>query len=221
MEIAVTTTAGHQSPGPGDWGQGDFPFFFVQLANFMKRQEQPSDSGWAYLRESQLRTLRLKNTGMAVIIDIGDEKDIHPKDKLNVGKRLALSAEKVAYGMDVVASGPVFSKMEVKDGKAVLSFKSLGGGLVSKTGETLKSFAIAGADKKFVWAEARIEGDKVVVSSPAVKEPAAVRYAWADNPEASLFNKEGLPATPFRTDRWAAPQWIKPLERGQRNVAAK
>ena len=188
------------------WGQGDFPFLFVQLANFMQREEQPSESSWAVLRETQLKTLQLKNTGMAVIIDIGDAADIHPKDKVNVGKRLSLAALKVAYGQrDVVYSGPIFDKMKIEGGKAVLTFKNTGGGLVSKTGETLKSFAIAGADRKFIWADAKIAGATVEVTSAQVAAPVAVRYAWGNNPEASLFNKEGLPASPFRTDRWGGP----------------
>ena len=203
------------------WGQGDFPFLFVQLANFMKRADAPGDSNWARLRESQLKTLGLKNTGMAVIIDIGDANDIHPKDKLNVGKRLALAGLKVAYGQELVYSGPIFAKMKAEGGKAVLSFKNVGGGLVSKSGESLKGFAVAGADKKFVWADAKIVGDAVEVSSPAVKAPVAVRYAWADNPEVSLYNKEGLPASPFRTDAWPL-EWAQPKPQPKaKRVAAK
>ena len=195
------------------WGQGEFPFFFVQLANYMKRVDAPVEKGWAELRESQLKTLSLTNTGMAVIIDIGNGADIHPKDKLNVGKRLAFSARKVAYGQDIVHSGPIYKSMAVEGGKAVLKFDHVGSGLVigaapaDKSGiepakplDELKGFAIAGADKKFVWAKAKIAGDTVVVQSDEVKEPTAVRYGWANNPEVNLYNKDGLPASPFRTD---------------------
>ena len=183
------------------WGQGDFPFLFVQLANFMKRWDFPTESNWALLRESQLKTLALPATGMAVIIDAGEALNIHPQNKQVVGARLALAATKLAYGGDEEFSGPVFDKMDVKGGKAVLSFKHVGGGLDAKGG-ALKGFTVAGADKKFVWAEAKIVGKTVEVSCPEVKEPAAVRYAWADNPEATLYNKDGLPATPFRSDAW-------------------
>ena len=141
-------------------------------------------------------------TGQAVIIDIGEARDIHPKNKQDVGKRLALWALAKTYGKDVVYSGPIYKSQEIQGDKVVLSFDSIGGGLVAKGGDRLKGFAIAGSDKKFVWAEARIEGDKVIVSSPKVKSPVAVRYAWADNPECNLYNKADLPASPFRTDDW-------------------
>lgn len=182
------------------WGQGDFPFIFVQLANFHARTQEPVQSGWAELREAQLMTLSLPNTGMAVIIDIGDAGNIHPKNKQDVGRRLELIALRLAYGKDLVYSGPMFDGMKVENGKAVISFRSVGGGLEAKGGEPLKGFAIAGKDGKFVAAQARIEGDKVVVSAEGVAEPAAVRYGWADNPDCNLYNKEGLPASPFRTD---------------------
>ena len=188
------------------WGQGDFPFLFVQLANFMEPHAQPGPSDWAMLREAQLKTLSLPNTGMAVTIDIGEWNDIHPLNKKDVGKRLALAARHVAYGEEnVVYSGPLFQSMEIVDNTANLSFGNTGSGLMATGGEELHSFAIAGADGKFVWAEARIEGSgKVVVWSDQVPHPVAVRYAWADNPEsANLYNQEGLPASPFRTDDWA------------------
>lgn len=185
-----------------DWSQGDFPFLFVQLANFMKREDQPSDPDWAWLRESQTMTLSTPKTGMAVIIDIGDSKDIHPKNKADVGKRLALAARSVAYGQKIVYSGPMVDSMKVEGGKVRLTFKHIGGGLVGKGGQTLKGFAIAGTDRKFVWADAKIDGDTVVVSSGTVAQPVAVRYAWANDPECNLYNKEGLPASPFRTDDW-------------------
>ena len=185
-----------------NWDQGQFPFLFVQLANFMQTKDEPGDSAWAELREAQTMTLELPHTGMAVIIDIGDAKDIHPKNKQDVGKRLALWALAQTYGQDIVCSGPLYKSMEVKDGKIVLYFDHIGGGLVNQGGESLQGFAIAGADRKFVWADAQIEGDTVVVGSSEVSEPVAVRYAWADNPVCNLYNRAGLPASPFRTDTW-------------------
>ncbi|MBN2137543.1 MAG: hypothetical protein JW720_07035 [Sedimentisphaerales bacterium] len=185
-----------------DWERGDFPFLFVQLANFMAVKDEPGESAWAELREAQLRTLSLPNTGQAVIIDIGDAEDIHPKNKQDVGKRLALWALGNSYGKSIVYSGPLYKSMKADGGKIILSFDHVGGGLVAKGGGSLKGFAIAGEDKKFVWADAKIEGDKIVVSSDAVAAPAAVRYAWADNPVCNLYNAEGLPASPFRTDDW-------------------
>lgn len=183
------------------WNEGDFPFLYVQLANFMQAKSQPSESGWAELREAQLRILSVPNTGMAVAIDIGEANDLHPTNKEDVGKRLALAAEKIAYGdKSVVYSGPIYQSMKIEGNKIIISFANIGSGLIVKGGE-LKHFAIAGADKKFVWANAKIEKDKVVVSSDSVTNPVAVRYGWADNPEgANLYNKEGLPASPFRTD---------------------
>ncbi|MBN1766527.1 MAG: hypothetical protein JW860_14830 [Sedimentisphaerales bacterium] len=184
------------------WEQGDFPFLYVQLANFMAAKDQPSQSNWAELREAQRRTLAVANTGMAVITDIGEWNDIHPLNKADVGKRLALAAQKVAYGdNEVVYSGPMYESMEIDGNKIILAFTHTGSGLVAQGGGELKHFAIAGADKKFVWARAKIKGDKVVVWSDEVPDPVAVRYAWADNPEgANLYNKEGLPASSFRTD---------------------
>jgi sialate O-acetylesterase len=182
------------------WHQGDFPFLFVQLANYMQSEPQPVESDWAELREAQLMTLSVPNTGMAVTIDIG-EGDLHPKNKQDVGKRLALWALARTYGKTIVYSGPMYTLMEVQGNKAILHFENIGGGLVAK-GDSLKGFAIAGADKKFVWADANIEGNTVVVSSDKVSVPVAVRYAWAINPVCNLYNKEGLPATPFRTDTW-------------------
>jgi sialate O-acetylesterase len=186
----------------GQAGQEDFSFLFVQLANFMDRKDNPGDSSWAELREAQTMTLELPNTGMAVIVDIGDAKDIHPKNKQDVGKRLALWALAKTYDKDVVYSGPLYKSMEKKGKQIVVSFDHVGGGLVAKGGESLKGFAIAGADRQFVWADAKIEGDKIVVSSDKVADPVAVRYAWADNPICNLYNKADLPASPFRTDTW-------------------
>ena len=185
-----------------EWAQGDFPFYFVQLANYMPVKKQPGESAWAELREAQTMTLRVPNTGMAVGIDIGDAKDIHPKNKQDVGQRLALWALAKTYGKEIVYSGPLYRSMEVIGNKIVLHFDHCAGGLVAKGGGPLVGFAIADADKNFVWAEAEIVGDKVVVSSPKVSEPLAVRYAWADNPICNLYNREGLPASPFRTDMW-------------------
>lgn len=187
------------------WNQPDMPFFMVQLANYQRAVEVPGHSSWAELREAQLfTTIADEKTGMAVAIDIGMADDIHPTNKQDVGLRLGLSARKIAYGRDIVYSGPVFEKMEIKDSEAVISFTSIGSGLkiCDKYGY-LKGFTIAGKDQKFYWAKARVEGDKVVVFSPEVKEPVAVRYGWADNPDdVNLYNEEGLPASPFRTDDW-------------------
>ncbi|GHT78022.1 9-O-acetylesterase [Bacteroidia bacterium] len=185
------------------WKQGDFPFLFVQLANFMRSYPQPAESDWATLRESQLKTLALPNTGMAVTIDIGEWNDIHPLNKKEVGKRLALNAEKWAYGENsVVYSGPVYQSMQIDGNKIVLTFSQTGSGLTAKGGK-LGAFAIAGKDKQFVWANAEIKDNQVIVWSDEVPDPVAVRYAWADNPEnANLYNQEGLPASPFRTDDW-------------------
>jgi sialate O-acetylesterase len=186
----------------GKWNQGDFPFLYVQLANFMEVKDQPFESNWAELREAQLKTLAVPNTGMAVAIDIGEWNDIHPLNKEDVGKRLALAAQKVAYGdKDVVYSGPIYQSMKVEGNKIIITFTNIGGGLIAKGGGELKHFAIAGTDKKFIWAKAKIEGAKVIVWNDDITNPVAVRYAWADNPEgANLYNKQGLPASPFRTD---------------------
>ncbi len=184
------------------WGY-DFPFFWVQLANFMAPAELPKESQWAELREAQSLTLKLPATGQAIAIDIGEAKDIHPRNKQDVGLRLALSALKVAYNKDVVDSGPVYKSMTIDGSKIKLSFMNTGGGLYAKDKYGyVKGFAIAGVDKKYVWAKAYVEGDRVVVSSDQVENPVSVRYAWGDNPDdANLYNKEGLPACPFRTDR--------------------
>jgi len=184
------------------WGQGDFPFLFVQLANFVLVVPKPSDSTWAEMREAQLMTLSLGNTGMAVAVDIGEQDEIHPKNKQEVGRRLALVAEGIVYRMKIEYYGPMFRSMSVREGKAVVRFDHAGSGIVAKGGGPLKGFAVAGADRKFFWADASIDGDTVVVTSDKVAEPVAVRYAWANNPVCNLYNAEGLPATPFRTDDW-------------------
>ena len=185
------------------WGY-EFPFFWVQLANFMKPVSTPVPSDWAELREAQSLTLKLPQTGQAVIIDIGEADDIHPRNKQDVGHRLALAAEKIAYQKDVVYSGPVYASMQKENNKMILHFTNTGSGLMAKDKYGyVQGFTIAGADQKFTWAKATIDGDKIIVSSDIVSDPVAVRYAWADNPDdANLYNKEGLPASPFRTDSW-------------------
>jgi sialate O-acetylesterase len=185
------------------WNQGDFPFLYVQLANFLPVQTEPVqiNAVWPYIREAQTQTLTEPNTAMAVITDAGDANDIHPKDKKTVGERLALAARAKAYGKSIVFSGPVFQSLEIKDGKAVVHFGSCGGGLVAR-GTAPEGFAVAGADRIWHRADAQIEGDTVVLSSPRVPDPVAVRYNWANNPIGNLYNKEGLPASLFRTDVW-------------------
>jgi len=184
------------------WGEGQFPFLFVQLANYMATQPEPGESAWAELREAQLMTLSLPNTGMATIIDIGEANDIHPRNKQDVGKRLALWALAKTYGQDVVYSGPLYQSMAIEGNKIVLRFEDVDGGLIAQGGGPLQGFAIAGEDHKFVWANAEINGQTVVVSSEAVAQPVAVRYGWANNPVCNLYNRAGLPASPFRTDDW-------------------
>jgi sialate O-acetylesterase len=178
--------------------QGDFPFIFVQLANFLAAQDQPSESAWAETRNAQLLALREPNTAMAVIIDVGEWNDIHPLDKKTVGRRLALAARRLAYGeTDLVSSGPMFRSLDARGDEIVLEFDRIGGGLLAR-GPRLQGFAVAGADGVFAWADARIDGDTVIVRNTAIKEPKLVRYAWADNPStANLYNREGLPASPF------------------------
>jgi len=183
------------------WRQGSLPFLFVQLPGFMDYNYLPSESGWAMLRESQLKSLSVPNTAMAVAIDVGEWNDIHPDNKKAVGDRLALAAEKIAYGENVIYSGPLYQSSSIDGDKITITFSNIGSGLATNDGEELSEFAIAGADKKFVWAKAKIDGDKVIVWNDAVKDPKYVRYAWADDPvNPNLINKEGLPASPFRTD---------------------
>lgn len=185
------------------WEQGDFPFLYVQLANYGKEAKQPAESSWAELREAQSMALALPNTGMAVIHDVGETNDIHPQDKETVGNRLALAAMKVSYGQQIIASGPVYDSFRVEGNKIIIRFKNIGSGLKAKGDAKLKYFTIAGADKKFVWAKAKIENDTVIVWADGIDHPVAVRYAWANNPlGANLYNKEGLPASSFRTDNW-------------------
>ncbi len=180
---------------------GRFPFFIVQLANFMEAHPEPTESAWAELREAQFNVAKVAApAGIASAIDIGDAGDIHPKNKQEVGRRLSLAARAIAYGESIPYSGPTFKAFGISDYGITVAFDHLDGGLEVKGGGKLKGFAIAGTDKKFVWADARIDGDTVVVSSPSVTKPAYVRYDWADNPDGNLYNKAGLPAFPFRTD---------------------
>ncbi|MCW3115636.1 MAG: 9-O-acetylesterase [Segetibacter sp.] len=186
----------------GKWKQPDLPFLYVQLPNFQEVQYVPSESQCAVLREAQLKTLSIPNTGMAVAIDLGEWNDIHPDRKKEVGERLALAALKVAYNeKDVVHAGPIYQSSNTEANKIILTFNNIGSGLITNDGEELSRFEIAAADKKFVWATGKIEGNKVIVWNETISNPMYVRYAWSDNPDgANLYNKEGLPASPFRTD---------------------
>jgi sialate O-acetylesterase len=186
------------------WNNQAMPFLFVQLANYMKPPVEPEESEWAELREAQLMTLKLPATGMAVIIDVGEADDIHPRNKLDVGNRLALNALKIAYDEDIVYSGPVYKSMTTSGNKIIVDFDNIGSGLVchDRYGY-VKGFSVAGKDHKFYWAKAYIENNKVIVYNEKVESPVAVRYGWANNPDdANLYNQEGLPASPFRTDDW-------------------
>jgi len=207
------------------WGQGDFPFGWVQLPNFHAPQKAPvEDTGWVMVREGMLKTLALPNTGMAVTVDIGEANDIHPKNKQDVGKRLAMWALAEVYKQkNIVPSGPLYESHSVQGSEVIVRFKHAEDGLVVKIGDGLvtprdewpnvwppggggfgqvRGFAIAGADKQWHYAAAKIIGNTVVVTSPEVKQPVAVRYGWADNPDCNLYNRAGLPASPFRTDNW-------------------
>lgn len=176
------------------------PFIYAQLPNYMDVNYLPSESNWAVLRESQLKALSLPFTAMTVNIDLGEWNDIHPDNKKDVGERMALAARKIAYHDSVVYSGPIYRDYTIEGNKIIISFTHVGSGLVSNDGEELSEFAVAGENRKFVWAHARIEGDRVIVWSDEVSEPKYARYAWADNPDnPNLYNREGLPASPFRT----------------------
>ena len=198
------------------WNVGDFPFYYVQLANFQQPTNLPAGGdGWAKVRCAQMKALTIPHTGMASAVDIGDAMNIHPGDKRDVGVRLALWALSRDYGKkEIVPSGPIFQSAKVEGGKIRLAFDYVGGGLIvgkkdgvkpteeDKAGKLVR-FAIAGEDKNWVWADAVIDGATVVVSSKEVPNPVAVRYAFSQNPlGANLYNKEGLPASPFRTDDW-------------------
>jgi sialate O-acetylesterase len=193
------------------WNLGELPFLYAQLPGFMDYNYIPSETNWALFRESQLKSLSVSNTAMAVTIDLGEWNDIHPDNKKDVGERLALAALKIVYGENIVHSGPIYQSATIEGNKIIVSFSHTGNGLITNDGEAPAEFAIAGDDKKFVWAKAKIEGEKIIVWSDAVSNPLYVRYAWADNPvNPNLYNKEarpdgsvglGLPASPFRTDK--------------------
>ena len=184
-----------------NWNQGDFPFLFVQLPNFTEVNIESTKYDWAIFRESQLKALNIPNTGMAVTIDVGEFNDIHPKKKKPVGERLALAAQKIAYGNNnVVYSGPKYKSMELNGKEATLSFDFIGSGLISSDGKELSNFEICGIDNNWANANAKIENNKIVVWNNSITQPVAVRYAWANDPEGiNFYNKEGLPASPFRT----------------------
>jgi sialate O-acetylesterase len=185
-----------------EWKQGDFPFYWVQLADFKAYQARPGDSDWAELRESQTKTMSLlKNTGQAVITDLGEANDIHPKNKRDVADRLVRWALAKDYGIKIPYSSPMFKEVKFEGAKALVSFSEVGTGLRTVDVGEVSGFAICGEDRKWVWADAKILGnDKIEVSSKSVAKPVAVRYAWADNPVCNVYSKEGLPVTPFRTD---------------------
>jgi sialate O-acetylesterase len=185
------------------WNDPELPFLVVQLPGYRDRRSEPTESGWAELREAQLLTaLADDHVGLAVTIDLGEDDDVHPKEKEEVGRRLSLLARSDVYGQEIVSAGPLYRSSEREGNTIRLRFTHIGTGLVSAGGDPLRGFTVAGQDRRFVPADARIDGETVVVGSKQVPEPVAVRYAWADNPDFSLYNAEGLPASPFRTDRW-------------------
>ena len=186
---------------PDKRGEGDFPFRIVQLPNYGKKENHPTESDWAELREAQLMALRLPNTGLAVTIDLGKANDVHPHKKAEVGQRLALSALGTTYGKNIAHAGPPYESMQVEGNRIRIRFKHIGSVLAARGGE-LNGFAVAGTDRVFHWANALDDDDTVVVSSSEVPAPVAVRYAWAANPDCNLYNKEGMPASPFPTDDW-------------------
>lgn len=190
------------------WGQDDFPFLFVQLPGYGAKRDEPVDEPWAWTREAQQMALALPDTGMAAIIDAG-ERGAHPRNKEVVGQRLALVARGLVYGHDVVHAGPTFAGMQIEGRRATIRFENVGSGLVAKAvtvgthdipGDRLTGFALCGADRKFVWADATIREDTVILEANGIDRPVAVRYGWANFPLCNLFNTEGLPAVPFRTD---------------------
>lgn len=187
-----------------EWNIGDFSFYWVQLADFKAEKTEPGDSDWAELREAQTLTMsKLPKTGQAVIVDLGEARDIHPRDKQNVAKRLARWALARDYGVDVPCQSPTYKSMEKDGNKIVLTFEHTGSGLVPFDVNDLRGFAVSSSDRKFVWAKAKLVGNnKVEVWADDVSDPVAVRYAWADNPVCNLYSREGLPVTPFRTDDW-------------------
>lgn len=183
------------------WNEPTLPFIFAQLPGYLDYKYLPSESKWAWMRESQAASLEIPNTAMAVTIDLGEWNDIHPENKKDVGERMALAAMNMVYKEKLVSSGPLVDTAIVYNDRIEITFKHIGSGLTTSDGEPPADFAIAGSDKKFVWAKTRIDGNKIIAWSPEVANPAFVRYAWADNPvNANVINKEGLPASPFRTD---------------------
>lgn len=195
-----------------DW-KDEFPFLFVQLSSYGSNQSSNEGSNWAELREAQTMTLKLPKTGMTVTTDIGNANDIHPTNKKDVGQRLALNALKVAYNNSKTIQSPLFKEVQFIEDKAVITFENIGRQLIMK-GSALKGFEIAGEDRKFFYAKAKIDGNNVIVSHPNVNKPLSVRYGWSDAPiDANLFNEEGLPASPFRTDRWDGMTIKKEYER--------
>jgi sialate O-acetylesterase len=187
------------------WKQGEFSFYQVQLANFKALTDQPGDSDWAELREAQMLAVdAIPNVGVVCITDIGAAKDIHPKDKQNVAKRLARLALNSDYGLkNIVRQGPTYKSIDIQGNKITVHFDTHGSKLITWYQEPLSGFAIAGADKKWAWGEAKITGaDTVEVTHPEISDPRAVRYNWADNPQGTLFNETYLPAYPFRSDDW-------------------
>ena len=212
-----------------EWGQENLPFLFVELAPYRLMSPTPEDSVWSRVRDAQFKALSLPNTGMACILDSGTESDIHPKDKKPVGERLAQWAKAKVYGMNVVPSGPLYEKMEIKGDKIVITFQNAGKGLEARdltlignhqlSKDKLQGFAICGDDKKFVWADAAISApNQVTISSAGVKAPVAARYAWASFPLCNLFNKDGLPAPAFRTDNFAPDMKVPPKSAAPANM---
>lgn len=185
------------------WELGDFPFIFVQLANYQEESLEPNESNWAELREAQAMALNLPNTSMVTAIDIGEAKDIHPKNKLEVGNRLGMAAMKTAYHLEsIVSSGPAFKEMRIESDQIIIRYDHVGSGLKTKDKYGyIRGFQVAGADRIYHWAQAFIQGDNVIVKCAKVSHPMAIRYAWASNPgQLDLYNKEGFPAVPFRSD---------------------
>lgn len=193
----------------GDWRKQwgyDLPFLFVQLAGYGPNKPEPADYPWAELREAQTMTLSVPGTGMASTIDIGNEQDIHPSDKQDVGHRLALAAAKVVYGEDIVDSGPTYQSMKTENQQIRIRFSNVGSGLLIRDRYGYgRGFEIAGSDGKYHWAQARLDGQDIIVSSPLVEHPAAVRYAWSNTPDGNVYNREGLPAVSFRTTQKDTP----------------
>lgn len=193
----------------GVWEWPELPFLVVQLPGY--EQKYAPSGAWAVLREAQLQALKLPNCGLVVTIDVGDPHDIHPADKLTVGNRLARAALGFVYKQPgIVPFGPIFDSMEIKNGSIRLQFQHAGSGLTGSPDGRVAGFTVAGRDHKFVAAEARIEGGSVIVSSAVIADPIAARYGWADNPVCTLRNREGLPASPFRTDDWEVPTQVAP-----------